>query len=352
MKNTRISRLLAIFTVLSLNAAVFPVPGFSQGEPHQRIALVETFDVPIVLEHTKFFMDAMTKLGYSKESIDIIKGRGDRKKTDRFLDEYIRQNRPSIIVSNATIASQAARAASEKYNLPVVFFVVSDPVGSGIVSKIDEPAGALITGVVHSVPRSTKLEMVMRVLKPLQRGNSPIRFGYIHSSYPSAKGDLKMLVHASEKRGDARFIPYEIPYDDRHFSIRKTLASMKSGIEKLDPVIDFWWVSQDPVGELGEFLKILSKHSKHPVACGTSPESIKLGALMYIAADTEEGARETAEMTDMILRGTPAGSIPVHPPAKIDYGVNLSTARKMGVAIPSDLLELAGPNIAGERKDL
>lgn len=331
------------FCMVVFIATIFALP--SRAAVAHRIVLLETFDLPVILEHTRFFLCSMEKLGYRKDEIRILKAQGDPKRAERLLLEAIRNDRPDIIVSNATLASQAAHTISVAHKIPMVFFVVSDPVGAGIVSKVNAPSRQLITGIVHSVPRETKIEMVMRILKPLQHDGRPIRFGFIHSSYPSARGDLRMLREAAGKRTDVKFIAYEIPYHEQNFNIQQTMALLAQGIEELEPEIDFWWIPQDPVGELEEFVETLSKHSRHPIVCGTNPGSIKHGALMYIAADTEEGARETASMVDLILKGTAAGSIPIHAPAKIDYGVNLSTAIKMGVAIPSDLLTLAGQNI-------
>jgi ABC-type uncharacterized transport system substrate-binding protein len=64
--------------------------------------------------------------------------------------------------------------------------------------------------------------------------------------------------------------------------------------------------------------------------------------LVHITAHAQTGARETAEMVDAIVKGADVGTLPVHSPSKIEFGVNLSTAERTGLAIPSDLLKLAG----------
>lgn len=311
-----------------------------------RIILLETFDIPVVLEHTKFFLESMAKLGYEKETIQILKAQGDSKKAELLLQEAISgPKKPDIIVANATIAAKAAHAVSKTEKIPMVFFVVSDPVGAGIVAELNVPSKELVSGIVHGVPRETKVEIIMRILKPVKPKGRPVRFGYIHSDYPSAIGDLKMLKEAAQKSSDLEFVSYQIPYHEKHFDIQETMHQLIQGIEKLDSQIDYWWISQDPVAELEEFVQTLAKKSTHPIVCGTNSDSIKDGALVYIMADSETGARETATIVDSVLKGTAVGEIPVHPPSKIDFGINLSTAQRMGVAIPSDLIVLAGPNI-------
>lgn len=327
-----------------LLAIGIPKPLEAQAPAKPQIVLLETFDVPVVLEHTRFFLAAMSELGYRPDAIVLLKAKGDPALAERLLKEAIQRNRPDVIVANATLAAKVAFAVAKPLKIPVVFFVVSDPVGAGLVREVGVPSEDLISGVVHSVPRDTKIEMVMRILKPTQP-KLPVRFGFIHSSYPSALGDLRMLEAAARKRGDVEFIRYEIPYEGEHFEIKQIMQRLIQGIRALEDKVDFWWIAQDPVGELEEFVQTIVTHSKHPVIAGTNAGSIRSGALVYIAADAEMGSRETASMVDAILKGTPVGTIPVQPPAKIDFGVNLSTAVQTGIAIPSDLLNLAGSKL-------
>ena len=51
--------------------------------------------------------------------------------------------------------------------------------------------------------------------------------------------------------------------------------------------------------------------------------------------------RRTAEFVARILRGTPAGELPVEEPTAFDLTVNLKTARALGIGVPSSLLALA-----------
>ena len=48
-----------------------------------------------------------------------------------------------------------------------------------------------------------------------------------------------------------------------------------------------------------------------------------------------------AELVDKILRGTKPGNIPVEQPTKFDLVVNLTTAKALGLTIPSTVLALA-----------
>jgi putative ABC transport system substrate-binding protein len=52
--------------------------------------------------------------------------------------------------------------------------------------------------------------------------------------------------------------------------------------------------------------------------------------------------RRAAEITDKILRGAKPADIPVEQPTKYDFGINLTTAKALGLTIPESLLLRAG----------
>ena len=64
-------------------------------------------------------------------------------------------------------------------------------------------------------------------------------------------------------------------------------------------------------------------------------------ALASYGASDINIAREAARLVDKVLKGEKAGNLPVERPTKLEFVINLRTAKALGVAVPDKLLALA-----------
>ena len=70
-------------------------------------------------------------------------------------------------------------------------------------------------------------------------------------------------------------------------------------------------------------------------------EHVVTGGLISYGVDLRWCFQRGAYFVDKILRGTPAGDLPVEFPTKVMLSVNLKTAKALGLTIPASLLTRA-----------
>ena len=65
------------------------------------------------------------------------------------------------------------------------------------------------------------------------------------------------------------------------------------------------------------------------------------GGLLSYGPNRPAMYRHAAVYVDKILKGTPAGEIPIEQPTTFDFVVNLKTAQALGLTIPQSVLQQA-----------
>jgi len=314
----------------------------------KQVVVVVTMQLPACDTHLTHFVDRLEEAGVENDitiDLTVIQANGDREFAQNRLAKILEQDRPDAVVTIATLASQAALVVLKDTGIPLFFFQVSDPVGAGLIEKIGEPTGTNVAGRVFTVPAQVRTDLAMRLVAQAVPGDRPVVFGYVHSTYPSAMGDLRQLKAVEKQSGHMRFVPHAVPYEKGPKGMPVMLAAAREGIGALSNSVDFWWEPQGPLGEHPDYTRLLLERSAVPIAMGQTMDSVKMGALMHITPDLEAGGREAADFVAEILKGKDPGTIPVTPPARFQLGINLTTALNLNIVVPPDILSLAGNQV-------
>lgn len=281
---------------------------------------------------TDGFKAGMADLGYIEGqniSYDVRATNFDMEAYRSILKEFV-ANDVDLILVFPTEASIEAKIITAGTDIPVVFsFALIE--GMNLVDSVREPGGNL-TGVRYPGPDiAVKRYDVMRELAPsVSRILVPYQAGY-----PIVDPQLEAIRSAANEDGVTLI---ELPAADAADLETALAAHVVDGTADVDAVL----LLAEPLGVTAEPFVALAKFAAaHNMPIGGAYMVVNgYEALFGINVDVTATGRQAAPLADKILKGTPAGTIPV---ASADTFLQLSyrEAQRLGLDVPEGLLSQA-----------
>jgi putative ABC transport system substrate-binding protein len=224
-----------------------------------------------------------------------------------------------LIFTSQEAATLAAKDATE--SVPIVFTLVGDPVGAGIVNKLAQPGGN-VTGV-----SSLQTELVAKRLEVLKTLAPAVRRVWL-IFYSVDLGSTPMIIRALEtaQRLKLDVVPRGV-FDAGE--VKRLLQE----IQRDDAVLA-------PEGSNPELTIAIIEQSlarRVPAVFGTALW-IGYGGLISYGPDYYAQGVQAAALVAKILRGARPQDLPVEGADKIDLAVNLKTAELLGLTVPRKIL--------------
>jgi putative ABC transport system substrate-binding protein len=272
------------------------------------------------------FVQRLRKLGWIDGRTVAIEYRwaeGRDVRAAEIAAEFV-QRKVDVIVTSATAGVVAAKQATSV--IPIVFAAAGDPVGTGLVASLARPGGN-VTGlsIQQTDLAGKRLELLREVIPSLRRLAMLVNVGN-----PLAVLDLGEVQAAARTFG-LEVITLEIR---RGEDITPAFEALKGRAEALYVVID------PLVGTHRIRINTLVLAARLPTM-HTLREGVEAGGLMSYGANLPDLFRRAADFVDKILRGAKPADLPVEQPTKFDLVINLTTAKALGLEIPSTLLARA-----------
>jgi putative ABC transport system substrate-binding protein len=274
---------------------------------------------------TAAFAARMHELGWIEGRTLAIEYRwseGRPERIDEIAAEFVNRN-VDVIVTNDSSAPTMKQATSV---IPIVFVLGNDPLGTGLVTNLARP-GANVTGlsVQQTETDSKRLELLREVVPRLRRVAVMVNVGH-----PAPLRQSRELQAAAGALG-LEVVPLDI----------RRAEDIASAFAALNAQADALYIVQDALA-VANMARIMTfaLTARLPTIV-YSRDFVSFGALMSYGTSYPALFRRTADFVDKILRGTKPGDIPVEQPTIFELVINLSTAKALGITVPSNVLALA-----------
>jgi len=286
------------------------------------------------------FLNAASPQGYERELSAFLKGLGENGYVDgrNVAIEYrwagnrsdqlpamaadLVHRQVTVIAATSTPAALAAKAATT--TIPIVFETGGDPVQLGLVASLNRPGGN-VTGVTQ-----LNWEVI------------PKRLELLHELLPTA-GVMALLVNPND--------PVNAEIQSREALAAAHTLGLKLHVLNASTENDF-----DSV-----FANLIHLRAGGLVICGDAlfnsrtkqlaaltiqhavpavyqwREFVAAGGLLSYGSEVTDAYRLTGVYTGRVLKGEKPNELPVQQATKVEFFINLKTAKALGITVPLPL---------------
>jgi putative ABC transport system substrate-binding protein len=308
-------------TLLGSAAAEWPLAARAQ-QKLPTIGYLGTAAAAAWAPWTAAFVQRLHELGWTDGRTVEIQYRWAEGRAERWAEiaaEFVRLKVDVIVTGgNAAVAAKQASCA-----VPIVFALVDDPVGLGLIASLARPGGN-VTGLSIQNPdlAGKRVELLREVVPGLRRLAI-----MANVELPSAASEMREVQTAARTLGlDAATFPIRRAED-----IAPAFEALKGSADALYVVGDGLVITHRV--RINTLALIARLPTIYPVR-----EYVDAGGLMSYGPNFPNQFRRAADYVDKILRGAKPGEIPVEQPTKFDLVINLTTAKALGLTIPESFL--------------
>jgi len=314
-----------------VGGSVLAAPLAVEAQPAAKISRIGFlfFGAPGPSAEVDAFRQGLRELGYIEGQNATIEYRFAGGQVERLpeLASDLARLKVDVIVASNTPSAIAAKAATS--TIPIVFAVVADAVGAGLISNFARPGGN-ITGLtsISSELSGKRLELLKEMVA------NASRLAVLYN--PSDRSNVLMLKELQESARLLGLIvhPLEVraPGDfGGAFAAmsreRDSVLFVAAGVLTLEH-------------RNRKALVDLATKTRLPAMWGHR-QFVEAGGLMSYAVNFYDQLRRAAIYVDKILKGAKPGDLPVEQPTRYELVINLKTAKALGLAIPQTLLQRA-----------
>jgi putative tryptophan/tyrosine transport system substrate-binding protein len=282
---------------------------------------------PDVLVRLAAFLQVLQQLGWTEGRnvrIESRWGAGNANNLRRYAAELVALA-PDVILANGDVA--AAQVLQATHTVPIVFVIVPDPLGAGLVNSLSRPSGNATGFMQFEYSLAAKWPELLKEIAPGVKRAAVLRD-----------------AHSTSGIGQFAVIQYVAP----SVGVEVTPIDLRDPSEIERAVTAF---ARSPDGGLiatagaaggvhRNLIITLAARHKLP-AVYSNGDWVTGGALISYGPSFVDQYRRAAAYVDRILKGEKPADMPVQAPTKYQLIINLKTAQALGLTVPPTLIARA-----------
>ncbi|HEY1473780.1 MAG TPA: ABC transporter substrate-binding protein [Pseudolabrys sp.] len=264
------------------------------------------------------FRQGLKEMGYVEGQNVEIEYRWAEFQNDRLAQlaaDLVRRQINVIATIGGSPPVFAARALTTK--VPIVFYSGVDPVKSGLVKSLNRPGGNL-TGIAALQAQliAKRIELLNETVRNIQ-----VVTLLINPTNPYSETETEILY------GGARMLKLEL-----HVVRASKVADFEAAFKELKELrTQALLISADLFlhGQREKLVALAARYAMPTIYPWR--EYVAVGGLMSYGPSLREASRLIGVYSGKILRGADPAELPVEQQTKVDFAINLKTAKTLGL---------------------
>jgi putative ABC transport system substrate-binding protein len=313
-------------TLLGGSAAAWPLTARAQQSQMPVIGYLTGWSPGDAPEYLNYFRRGLAETGYTEGrnvAFEYRFAEGHFERLQELAADLVRRQVSVIVIPNTTASAVAAKAATQ--TIPIVFSIGANPVEIGLVQSLNHPGGN-ITGLtaLQTAVTAKRLEL----LHELMPGVTKIAFLVNPANRALAESDTREAQDTARALGVGLMVlnASDQSQIEEAFAIlaRERAGALMTNSESL------FMIHSDRLAALT---------ARHRVpALYAYRENAVAGGLMSYGANFLDAALELGHYAGRVLKGEKPSDLPVQQAAKIEFTINMKTAKALGIDVPLPLL--------------
>ena len=259
--------------------------------------------------------------------VDVVFFRGSFQVAQTLAKDLVDRGAEVLAINGTPGMDAVLRLGARVASIPIVFTVVSNPLGAGYVRNLSRPGGN-VTGFSTFEPEmAAKWLQILSEVAPGMQNVSML----LDRKFIGFNSLLEEVQRTAPSFGIAPHAAWASSLDDIERAVETISKQASPGLI----------VSPSPINTVNRKRLIQIANDNRIPAIYPFRFYVREGALIAYGFNAADQFRRAAGYVGRILKGENVGDLPVQAPRLFELGINLKTAKAIGIAMPQSLLVAA-----------